>query len=920
MKLLNPLEHPIIFTPPLRNAPSAWIAHVPFGMLLIDLLRPKTIVELGTFYGVSYCAFCQAVRELDFYANAYAIDTWRGDKHGGFFGDEVLEDLRTHHDPLYGSFSRLVQSTFDDAVSHFPDGSLDLLHIDGLHTYESVKHDFETWLPKMSKSGVVLFHDINVREADFGVWKLWEELSAKHPSFAMAHGHGLGVLAIGYEVPTTINFLFEMSHDETVAFREFFHRLGKELELKSEHDQHIQNLMAQIREQAINEQALTAKVSEQDDAIQVLTSKLAEQGERAQILIAQINERDERIQAVNTQLNEIYISKAWKVALALRNIRVFLLPPDGLIVKTFGGFKKSISILKNEGLKILFNRAKNKIIPDQHVLSSVTTDTNFIEPIVSIIIPVYNAQHLTSGCLEKIYSVETALPYEVIVIDNNSSDNTPKILRGFKKQKPNFKYFRMESNLGFAGAINYGALKARGNIIIILNNDTLVAPHWLDRLIQPFNDNSDIGIVSPVTNYVGEGPQIDPEAINIKPEQIDNYGEQIQNRPWIFEPNRLVFFCVAIKREVFDLIGYLDVGYEKGNFEDDDFCLRAILAGFRLAIAKNSFVYHFGSATFKENLISHSGFMEKNRKRFFRKAQNISITKRPPRLISENPIVSIIVRTKNRPHLLRKALLSLSNQTNNQFETIIINDGGEDISKIVQEFSIYYPITYVRNENSVGRTEALNIGVNHCQGEWIGILDDDDIVYPWHLDNLLTAVSNNPAEKFFYTNYNQSLFDSSINDYSIKLVGVEPWEFDAKELLVNNHVPIHSWLISRSCFLEVGNFDEKLSMLEDYEFLIRLSKEYNFCHINRVTCEYRFYLDGVNSIVNNRLKTKEALLSIYEAHQSDDPMINERRKKSLILFDNQLNAINKIQSSTYPDEPSELSISYRKIMNIVTGL
>lgn len=101
MERLNPFAHPICFADPNRLTPhSAWREHIPFAMFLVDILRPKVIVELGTHYGDSYCAFCQAVKELGLDTRCYAIDTWRGDPHTGFYGSEVLADLRAHHDPL----------------------------------------------------------------------------------------------------------------------------------------------------------------------------------------------------------------------------------------------------------------------------------------------------------------------------------------------------------------------------------------------------------------------------------------------------------------------------------------------------------------------------------------------------------------------------------------------------------------------------------------------------------------------------------------------------------------------------------------------------------------------------------------------------------------------------------------------------
>jgi hypothetical protein len=180
---------------------SAWYGHIPFAHWIVGVLKPRTVVELGTQHGVSYSALCEAVVRNGLTSRCYAIDTWRGDDQAGYYGEQVYWDLRRFNDEHYNDFSELLRCTFDEALPYLSDASVDLLHIDGLHTYEAVRHDFENWRPKLSDGAVVLFHDTNVRERDFGVWRLWEELRVQFPSFEFLHGHGLGLLAVGSSVP-----------------------------------------------------------------------------------------------------------------------------------------------------------------------------------------------------------------------------------------------------------------------------------------------------------------------------------------------------------------------------------------------------------------------------------------------------------------------------------------------------------------------------------------------------------------------------------------------------------------------------------------------------------------------------------------------------------------------------------------------
>jgi Methyltransferase domain len=208
--------------------PDAWAAHIPFAFWIVAALRPRLLVELGTHAGNSYLAFCQAVRNLGLTTACFAVDTWKGDVQTGFYDEDIYDELVRYHDPRYGAFSRLVRSTFDEAAGYFADSTVDLLHIDGLHTYEAVAADLETWRAKLSTRAVVLFHDTNVREREFGVWRLWEELAARHPHFTFLHGHGLGVLGMGADLPGAVLALLRATEDPARVrqIRDVFAGLG----------------------------------------------------------------------------------------------------------------------------------------------------------------------------------------------------------------------------------------------------------------------------------------------------------------------------------------------------------------------------------------------------------------------------------------------------------------------------------------------------------------------------------------------------------------------------------------------------------------------------------------------------------------------------------------------------------------------
>ena len=252
------------------------------------------------------------------------MDTWQGDEHAGAYGEEVFADVSRFNGEHFAQFSTLLRTSFDDARGYFPDAAVDLLHIDGMHSYEAVLHDFETWLPTLSRRGVVVFHDTNVRERGFGVWRLWQELSARYPGFEFSHSNGLGVLGVGAEQAPAMRALFEAGPEEAAGFRRAISARGEAFQRQVELSvlrEHLDAKEVQIADLARRSQASVAeaeaKLQSAEDAAQVARAALAWQeallASRAEVIAA----KDAHIAAVSN------LAAARAAALETRDAVIF---------------------------------------------------------------------------------------------------------------------------------------------------------------------------------------------------------------------------------------------------------------------------------------------------------------------------------------------------------------------------------------------------------------------------------------------------------------------------------------------------------------------------------------------------------------------------------------------------------------------
>jgi len=269
---------------------SSWYEHGSFMVWLVATLKPEVFVELGTHYGYSYFAACQSIKQNKLKTKSFAIDTWMGDEHAGFYENNVYEIVEKYNDERYKDFSTLLRMTFEHGLEKFHDSSVDLLHIDGLHTYEAVAKDFNSWKEKLSDGSIVLFHDIHEHRDDFEVNKFWNELKLLYPTFEFMHEHGLGILKFG-NATTSVDFLFaaNKNFEELELLRYIFRSSGL-----------ISSVDAQLRDK--------------DKIIESYYSNWHKQIEISK-------KHEEAITVLNNIINNIKQSLSWKITRPIRKLK-----------------------------------------------------------------------------------------------------------------------------------------------------------------------------------------------------------------------------------------------------------------------------------------------------------------------------------------------------------------------------------------------------------------------------------------------------------------------------------------------------------------------------------------------------------------------------------------------------------------------
>jgi glycosyltransferase involved in cell wall biosynthesis len=749
------------FTPNLLNSPSAWLGHMPFAGWIIQEIKPKLFVELGTHYGHSYFSFCQAVVEAGLSTKCYAIDTWQGDEHAGQYGEQIFGKVNAYHQEHYAGFSGMLRMTFDDAVTYFADESIELMHIDGLHTYEAVRHDFDNWLPKLAPGAVVMFHDTNVRERNFGVWKLWEELQASYPNnLEFMHSYGLGVLQLNNAPNDKKLEWLQPNSPEKQNLIKYFDALGarqRERYELNELKQHIANL--------------NPTVTERDE------------------VIVNFNQTAISYADALKAIEEIRGSSYWQITLPIRYISsktrnivsLFNLLPR--IIRFGGGVRASATkagrVFSREGWsgvkrRILFVGGNRGAPPSSTIRPDLTSaeidrndysewvrrydtltdiDRNKIkskiagfaaQPLISVIMPVYNPP--LSFLEEAIRSVRNQLysNWELCIADDASTDPTVrKLLEQHRKQDGRIKVVYRKQNGHISRSSNSALELAQGEFVALLDHDDLLAEHALYWAVDAINRHPDVGLIYSDEDKIDES--------NLR---HDPYFKCALNYELLLAQNMISHLGIY-RTDIVSSLGGFRVGYE--GSQDYDLTLRVIER-----LGPNQII-HIPHVLYHWRAIAGSTALAVSEKNYAVDASRKAVTEHLERrgisaevmpaleapmfnrvrftCPSPQPLVSIIIPTRDRADLLGMCIDSLIQRTTySNYEVIIMDNGSvEDATRQLFDRLPSDRFRVLRDESPFNFSALNNNAARAARGELLCLMNNDiEILTPDWLEEMVS--------------------------------------------------------------------------------------------------------------------------------------------------------------------------------------
>jgi GT2 family glycosyltransferase len=481
---------------------STWVEHAPFAFWLVDVLRPRALVELGVWTGFSFLTFCDAVVASGLDARCVGIDTWEGDAHAGPLSPDVA-DVVAARAARYGDAAELVRATFDDAAPRFPSQSIDLLHLDGLHTYEAVRHDVDTWIGRLSDRGVLVLHDSAVTGRGFGVGAVVDELRRDHPVFSFEHGFGLAVVGVGHDLPAPLARLVSLGarSAEAEAVRAAYTRLGAGISDELRFESSLRRL--------------THAYSERERLALERDSLAGEFTEARQPPLAVLRTAAARLRgSLGNGATRLVEAATWAGRQARRASRVAWWTVTLQVRRRLAERRRELAVARASPADdyAWWVSSYDTLAPEDLRGMAQLVERLGHRPLVSLLLPVHDppAEALRDAVASV---VAQAYPgWELVVADDASEDPAVRqLLDELAAQDDRIVVVRRERRGGPAAASNSALAAAGGELSALLDHAVRLRPHALLLAVERFAAQPELALV------YGDEDRIDDDGRRFEP-------------------------------------------------------------------------------------------------------------------------------------------------------------------------------------------------------------------------------------------------------------------------------------------------------------------------------------------------------------------------------------------------------------------